>query len=47
MNDRLTFKVRTGFGLLRFKKEIPVIKINQQDMTVDVKEQTNTALKNE
>ena len=46
-DDRLTFKVRTGFGLLRFKKEIPVIKINQQDMTVDVKEQTNTALKND
>lgn len=44
-DDRLTVKVRTAFGILRIKREIPVIKINQEDMTVDVKEQTNSALK--
>ncbi|KAA6448607.1 DUF2953 domain-containing protein [Bacillus swezeyi] len=44
-DDRLTVKIRTAFGLVRIKKEIPLVKVNQEDMTIDVKEQTNTALK--
>ncbi|MFN2747642.1 DUF2953 domain-containing protein [Bacillus sp. z60-18] len=44
-DDRLTVKIRTGFGLLHIKKEIPLIKVNPDDMTIDVKERTKTALK--
>ncbi|MEC1439582.1 DUF2953 domain-containing protein [Bacillus sonorensis] len=42
-DDRLTINIRTGFGLLRIKKDIPMIKVNQKDMSVNVKERTKTA----
>ncbi|UOY90322.1 DUF2953 domain-containing protein [Bacillus glycinifermentans] len=43
-DDRLTVKIRTIFGLLQIKREIPLIKVNQKNMTIDVKERTSTAV---
>ncbi|MBU8786992.1 MULTISPECIES: DUF2953 domain-containing protein [Bacillus] len=43
-DDRLTVKIRTLFGLLHIKREIPMIKVNQKDMTIDVKERMSTAV---
>ncbi|MDA1477613.1 DUF2953 domain-containing protein [Bacillus changyiensis] len=43
-NDELTVQMRTAFGLFRMKKKVPLIKVNQEDMTIDLKQQTNTTL---
>lgn len=44
-NDKITLKITTLFGLVRIKKTIPAIKVNKDDGTVDIRQNTKTKVK--
>ncbi|ATU27750.1 MULTISPECIES: DUF2953 domain-containing protein [Bacillus amyloliquefaciens group] len=44
-NDKLTFKLSALYGLVRFKKTLPVIKVNSEDASIDVKQDTKSEMK--
>ncbi|MDM5299077.1 DUF2953 domain-containing protein [Bacillus pumilus] len=45
-NDYMSLKVITLYGLIRIKKEIPMVRVNTEDQTIDIREKkmasTNT-----
>lgn len=44
-NDKMTFKLSALYGLIRIKKTWPVIKINSEDASIDVKQDTKSEMK--
>lgn len=44
-NDKITLKITTLFGLVRIKKTIPAIKVNKDDGTVNIRQNTKTKVK--
>lgn len=44
-NDKLTFKISALYGLIRIKKTLPVIKVNSEDASIDVKQNTKSEMK--
>ena len=37
-NDHIGLKVITLYGMVRLKKEIPMVKVNPEDQTIDIRE---------
>ncbi|MCY8826666.1 DUF2953 domain-containing protein [Bacillus atrophaeus] len=44
-DDKLTVKFTSLYGLIRVKKEFPVIKLNPEDASIDVKQDTESKTK--
>ncbi|MFJ5965248.1 DUF2953 domain-containing protein [Bacillus sp. NPDC093026] len=37
-NDHIALKVTTLYGIVRLKKEIPMVRVNMEDQTIDIRE---------
>lgn len=44
-NDKLTLKMSALFGLIRYKKTMPIIKVNKEDASIDVRQDTESKIK--